>query len=170
MSFDPSARLDDFDGRDPKPLEEIAKTLDDDDLESVVDAITDDDLRIQVGSTWILKRWIETGGTLSPHVAGQLVDSLATVRAPEAQLHLLQVLPRLALDPERVDAIFARAIDLTGSEHTFVRAWAYNALAFAATLDPTRRDEVEAQLDAAANDKASVRARIRNARQGRFTP
>jgi len=52
------------------------------------------------------------------------------------------------------------------SPRPFVRAWAYNGLGLLAARDPSLRPEIDALFDAAmAEDKASVRARIRNVRK-----
>jgi len=172
MSYDPHALFEDFDGKDPAPLVALAGELakSDDGFETILAALTQDDEKVQTGATWILKHWIEAGCTVDRRDVERVIAALEVVRAKDAQLHLLQILPFLELDPSSAERIFDVALALTRSRHTFVRAWAYNALAVAAALEPERRDEVDRLFDAAATDRASVRARIRNARKGQLRP
>lgn len=172
MSRDHAALFEDFDGKDPAPLVALAERLarDDAGMETIVASMVQDDEIVQTGATWILKHWIESGTSVDRRIAERVIAALDVVTAKDARLHLLQILPFLELDRSHAESIFDAALAFTRSEYTFVRAWAYNALAVAASVDPDRNDEVQALFDAAANDKASVRARIRNARKGKLRP
>ena len=126
---------------------------------------------VQVGATWVLKALLEDG--VAPDVATTraLLELPPRLTADDARLHVLQVWPRLALpDPGRaagrraLEAAWDAARGLVDTRKTFVRAWAYNALGVLCAALPDRRREVEAlYAHAAANEPASVRARVRHA-------
>lgn len=170
MSLDPQALLADFDGRHVEPLAALAAELTDADLDALLGALGHDDARVQTGATWIVKRLLETGRSLDATRTARVLDGFDRTTAPEARLHLWQILPFLEIDPSLAPALHAQALRDVDHDHVFVRAWAYNGLAVVARLDPALTDEVEAIFDAAGGQPASVRARIRNARQGKLKP
>ncbi|MEM9209255.1 MAG: hypothetical protein AAGA61_08405, partial [Pseudomonadota bacterium] len=50
------------------------------------------------GATWLLKAWLEAGGTLEPGLLPPLLKAAALSDSWQTRLHTLQLLPRLGLD------------------------------------------------------------------------
>ncbi len=122
---------------------------------------------VPVAATWILKHWLEAGMALNRRSAGRIAALLRRPLPWQAQLHLLQMLPRLDLTDRAWTALRPRLDPLLASPRPFVRAWAYNALGLLAARDPALRSTVERVFDdALVQEPPSVRARIRHARKG----
>lgn len=120
-------------------------------------------------ASWALKHLAAEGWRPSAAQGAELLALLDETEAPMAQLHLLQVLPDLAIPSSRAAALFDRLTALTTSANTFVRAWAFNGLAYLASLHDEYRNAAETRLGVAlADEKPSVRARIRRAVEGDF--
>ncbi len=173
-SFDIAAALRSWDGRDVLAFTEVANVLPAE-AASVSELVRlvrraerarDGDEAVQVGATWVLKRWLESGHSFDRRVGGQVAALLQRELCWGATLHLLVMLPRLDLTTARLLKLRPRLDVYCGAASPFVRAWAYNGLGLLAARDPGLRPEIEALFDEAmASDQASVRARIRNVRK-----
>lgn len=117
---------------------------------------------LQVGTTWLLKRYLDEYGHLPPDVVDDVYASLPTAGHWETKLHVLQSIPNLPIPSghkSRVEA-FLRAC--LGDEKKFVRAWAYGGFYELARQYPEYRPEAEKLLENALREEpASVKARIR---------
>ena len=117
---------------------------------------------LQKGTTWLLKRWLEEGGEISAENTQQYQRHASSLTHWESQLHLLQSLQYLAIDTALIDTLYAFIQTSLGSKNTFVRAWAYSGMYELAAQHTQFQDEVRALFTKAmAEEKASVRARIR---------
>ncbi|MDJ0951908.1 MAG: hypothetical protein QNJ94_23600 [Alphaproteobacteria bacterium] len=120
----------------------------------------------QVAATWLLKRRQEDGHAFTDDESAALLDWLAaadTATPWEARLHLLQMLPGLAIPAGRAAAlrVLLAGPAYLGDANKFLRAWSYNALAVLAAQHPDYRQDVAELLTDGRDDAASVRARLR---------
>ena len=164
--MDLAAELAAFDGKHNVVLEALAARLAPEPavIRELIKLAARDDAKLQTAATWLLKRFHEDGhGFTTEQIAG-LLNLFETVTHWEARLHLLQMLPGLAVPEARKDALF-RLLKGAGFLHDpnkFVRAWSYNALAVMAEQFPALRATVAPLLAAGQEDEAaSVRARLR---------
>lgn len=173
-SFDIAAALRSWDGRDVLAFAEVANVLPVTPasvaelvrLVRCAERVPDGDEAVQVGATWVIKHWLESGHSFNRRVCGQVAALLQGELCWGATLHLLVMLPRLDLTTARLLQLRSRLDDYCESSSPFVRAWAYNGLGLLVVRDPSLRPEIDALFDTAmAEDKASVRARIRNVRK-----
>lgn len=121
-----------------------------------------DDVTVQVGSTWILKRWVEEGGAHVEKSAAKLIQLLEHATYWEVRLHLLQMLVLLRIPARSLPGLQRLLPSLLVDDNKFVRAWALSLLAEIADQSKALRPQVDSTIQKAENDNAaSVRARIR---------
>ncbi len=159
-----------FDGKHTDTLEALAARIrpNRSTLNELCALAGQEEPRLQVAATWLLKRFQSDGLSFSPAQVEKILDLFDSVTDWEARLHLLQILPGLAVPAARKGALYEILIseDCLNNDAKFVRAWSYNALAALATQHPEFRPEVARRLAAAEGEEtASVRARIRNIRK-----
>lgn len=158
--------LESFDGKTTSTLEAIADraSREGDTILQLCEITVDSEPRIQVGATWLLKRFAEEGLDFSTAQAAEVLELLEGVRQWEASLHVLQLLPFLEIPQARAAVLSSRLTELVSHENKFVRAWAYNGLVVLADQHQVFREEVTKQIrGVASTEAASVKARIRNA-------
>ena len=126
------------------------------------------DAELQRATTWLLKRHLEVGNSLSVAACRAVFGGLPVQEHWEAKLHILQCLPYLDI-PEDDTVGLEQFLDAClESERKFVRAWAYNGFNELALRLPRYREKVDGMLARAGeSESASVRARIRNMRKRR---
>lgn len=126
------------------------------------------DVELQRAATWLLKRHLEAGNSLSPGGSRAILGVLSDQEHWESKLHVLQCLPYLDI-PEDQSAALEQFLDsCLESDKKFVRAWAYNGYNELSLRFPRYREEVKLMLARASeSEAASVRARIRNILKGR---
>jgi len=153
-----------FDGKRTVDLERLSDSLprSDDSVARLLVVAEHDETTVQVGATWILKRWLEEG---VPHVersAVHLVQLLTHATHWQARLHLLQMLASLCVPVESLSVLVKELSGLLMDDNKFVRAWALSALANVADQNDALRQDVNSTIEDAENDEAaSVRARVR---------
>jgi len=153
-----------FDGKRTVDLERLSDSLprSDDTVARLLALAEHDEMTVQVGATWILKRWLEEGG---PHVersAVHLVQLLTHATHWQARLHLLQMLASLCVPVESLSVLAKELSGLLMDDNKFVRAWALSTLANVANQNDALRQKVISMMKNAGNDDAaSVRARVR---------
>lgn len=134
--------------------------------EALISLCQDPEDRFQTGASWLLKSHLEHGGSLHPDQVSDLVDQLGKTTAWAACLHLCQLIRHVDLSPAEAKNLARWAMTLCEHDRPFVRAWALDALCYAAEtspdLLPIARDQL-AKSDA--DPKASVKARARNLRK-----
>ena len=121
------------------------------------------DVKSQRASTWLLKKYLEAGNSLSVADCRMVISVLSNQDHWESKLHLLQCVPYLNIhEDDCVD--FENFLNICiRSENKFVRAWAYNGFNELSMRFPRYRKEVDGMLARASeSETASVRARIRN--------
>ena len=121
------------------------------------------DVKSQRAATWLLKKHVEAGKSLSAADCRTVFGVLSGQDHWESKLHVLQCLPYLDIGKDDCVGLenFLRAC--IQSEKKFVRAWAYNGFNELAMRFPRYREEVDGMLARAGeSEAASVRARIRN--------
>ena len=161
--------LREFDGKSVEFLERIDATItrDEESLAGLFAAAKHDHLSIQVGATWLLKRWHEAEA--KPEVGRhttKVVNLLCRAEHWEVQLHLLQILATVRLDRKPWKRLKEQLGNLARSENTFVRAWTHSVFAAIGDGDESFREEaLERMNEAEIEDAASVRARIRQIRK-----
>lgn len=166
--MDIAGTLRSYDGKRVAPFRsvaEIVRDMPDRGIPQLLELAASDEPALQVGATWVIKRFAEFGDAPTGKLAARAIDLLERPQAPDAVLHLLQTLPYMEIPADRQVGLRRTLNRLIGSRHAFVRAWAYNGLGVLAKGNPDLQQEVEAIFDAAAErETAAVRARIRHAR------
>ncbi len=166
--MDIAATLRSYDGKRVAPFHAMAEAVRDgpeSTIGQLVDLAASGEMELQVGATWVLKHLAEGGTAPGRVVTERLLRLLERPLAPDALLHVLQMLPHMDIEAAHHGALRASLLGLIKSRRAFVRAWAYNGLGVLAGHDPSLRSEVERLFDRAAKaDTAAVRARIRHAR------
>ena len=156
-----------FDGKHTEVLEALAARLSPRPalVRDLCALAKQDEAKLQSAATWLLKRFHEQGYAYSEGEIAMLLDLLGSVGPWEAKLHLLQMLPGLAVPEDRKAGLWrlCKGENFLQSPNKFLRAWSYNALAVLATQHPAYRKDAAALLAAGREgEAASVRARIRN--------
>ena len=141
-------------------------------LKTLVELAETGEPHTETASLWLLKHWVEAGAKVDAPLVERLIALLIREEAAlpsDATLQLLQLLPSLPEPLPEPARLFTTLKTLAGDRHTFLRAWALNSLALIAHRHPAFQDEAELWLlRAESTDSASVRARIRKARAGKF--
>lgn len=153
-----------FDGKRTAELERLSDSMprNDDSVAQLLALAEHDDTTVQVGSTWILKRWLEEGVCQVEKAAATFVQLLKHATYWEVRLHLLQMLVSLRVPARTVPRLTTLLPNLLVDDNKFVRAWALSVLAGIADQRESMREEVLSTIQVAANDDAaSVRARVR---------
>jgi len=163
-----------FDGKDTIPIEAFA--LENEGEKGYLDAAfgvaeAPGSGAESVAATWLLLRQFRKDADGAAAVGGRLAALLDSAQHPDARLHVIQSLDR-AVEAGGFDAAgrkkLAKALrsDLE-HDRPFVRAWALSVLVRLAGETPSIREWVgEAVEDTEANEKASVKARVRQLRKG----
>ena len=121
------------------------------------------DVESQRAATWLLKKHVEAGHSLSAAECRTVFGVLSDQDHWESKLHILQCLPHLNIREDDCADLEKFLHACIKSEKIFVRAWAYNGFNELATRLPRYREEVDDMLARASeSEAASVRARIRN--------
>jgi len=162
------ADLGSWDGRSTEVLQSIYErhSADRDFLPTILAHLGD--VNLQRAATWLLKRHLELGNSLSAAECRSVLGSLAAQEDWESKLHLLQCLPWLSVAEDDRDGLETFLDACVRSDRKFVRAWAYGGFNELALRFPQYRDAVDELLARASeSEAASVRARIRNLRKRR---
>ncbi|QDV16911.1 hypothetical protein Pan153_15450 [Gimesia panareensis] len=121
------------------------------------------DPELQKPASWLLRRSLEAGQTLSVTEARPLFRSLSGLKDWETRLQILQSLPYLTIGKRDDKPLEAFLHDCLAGENKFVRAWAYNGFHELALQHEQFRAEVDQLLAQALEDgAASIKARVRN--------
>lgn len=121
----------------------------------------------QTGATRLLKWWHDQGCSFSKSQTKKLLANLRKSITWESRLHIFQMLPRLSIPEEQKTQIHWALMQSLSHENKFVRAWAFNGLAYLAVQYPEYRSEAVELLELGLRDEcASVKARIRSAKNG----
>ncbi|MCA9066440.1 MAG: hypothetical protein KDA96_25405 [Planctomycetaceae bacterium] len=156
--------LQNFDGKRTSELERLSASLprNDDSVAQLLAVAEHDDTTVQVGSTWILKRWLEEGSPQVEKSAANLVRLLKHATYWEVRLHLLQMLTSLRVPARSLSGLKRLLTRLLTDDNKFVRAWSLSVLAEIADQSEAMRRDVISTIEDAENDEAaSVRARVR---------
>lgn len=154
-----------WDGREVTLLQNIyASHVDHPDF---IQTLTDWSIRgieLQNASTWLLKHYIDNKNTMTRSQTIALLPALAVAKEWPAQLHLLQMLPKLPLAKPDIKILLVPIEDLMHDQVKFVKAWAYYAFALMTQFVPELRPEVEQVFQIGLeNESAAIKARIRKA-------
>lgn len=160
--------LGEFDGKRTSELERLSVSMarSDDSVAQLLAVAEHEDTTLQVGATWILKRWLEEGVPQVEKSAADLVQLLNRVTYWQVQLHLLQMLASIRVPAKSLSMLKKRLPGLLIDDNKFVRAWSLSLLAEIADQSEALRQDVISRIQAAENDDAAaVRARIRQIRK-----
>lgn len=162
------ASLRTFDGKHTDILEQLNATLprNDNSLEELLAIATHDNVQLQVGSTWILKRWHDEGEPIIETRIPTFVEVLIHAEYWEVRLHMLQILATISIPPNIAAALKKTLRKLLTEDNKFVRGWAYSVFASIGDQDSSCRKQILSLLNEAENDEAaSVKARVRQIRK-----
>ena len=153
-----------FDGKRTSELERLSVLMSrsDDSVAQLLAVAEHDETTVQVGATWILKRWLEEGVPQVEKSAANLVQLLKYSTYWEVRLHLLQMLSSLRIPARSLAGLKKLLSSLLRDDNKFVRAWALSVLAeIADQSEALRHDAISTIHEAENDDSASVRARVR---------
>jgi len=156
--------LSEWDGRDTGSLERLFhdEAANPDFLRMLVSLAGEE--TSQRGATWLLKQHFDTGGKALPAaLTRDHLSQLDGLRDWQSRLHVLQYLEKLDLPEGSKTELFEFVETSLKSDRTFVRAWAWYALAVLAARYPQEREDTLRRLkEAQATEAAgSVKVRIR---------
>jgi len=118
---------------------------------------------VQIGATWLLKKYLEESNNLKRSEVLVLFDTMDFLKEWQSQLHFLQMLPYIKLNVIDDQNLYQFLNGVIQSPNKFVRAWAYNGLFLLSQTYTAYQDEIYTVLDdALINEAPSVKARIRN--------
>ncbi len=158
-----------WDGKSKDEIENIYErfSVDSDFLPMLFELSRNEDS--ETGATWLLKKYIEMGNTLSVRLTEEFYSFLHKAIKWEAKLHLLQCIPRITIPGSRKREADEFIRNCLASKNRFVRAWAYGGFCKLADEHPEYRDEARQLVNfAMTEESASVKARIQNAVAGGF--
>jgi hypothetical protein len=157
-----------FDGKRTSELERRSASMprSDESVARLLAAAEHDETTVRVGSTWILKRWLEEGVPQVEKSAASLVRLLKCEVAWEVRLHLLQMLSSVRIPARSVAGLMRLLPGLLIDDNKLVRAWALGVLAaIGDQSEALRQDVISTLRDAEDDHAASVRARVRQIRK-----
>ncbi len=118
---------------------------------------------LQKGVTWLLKKHLESNGSIEPKEVKKIYNLLLSLNAWESKLHILQSIPFMPIsktEKKKVEHFLRKCLI---DSNKFVRAWAYNGFNELSNQYDEYRQETEQFFEMAMRDEApSVRSRIRN--------
>jgi hypothetical protein len=158
------AQLRHFDGKRTGFLLRIAETLSPDGstIDHLIFLAERSDAPMQTAATWLLKHFQSRNVSFTPAQVTRLVEQLCRSGSWESRLHIVQMLPSLAIPAACAEQLFQSLIVTLSERNKFVRAWVYAALHSLASQHPDYAPEVIPLLDQASRgEAASVRARLR---------
>ena len=158
-------RLRGFDGKHTAGLDALAKTLRPDDIDELCRLAVSDEAKLQIASTWLLKRLAERGHKLDAGQSAAVLMVLESGGHWQARLHALQMLESLSVGDDEAEALWTLLVIQLQTDKKFIRAWAYHGLAALADGQPRYRKRAATRLRRAQGEAASVRARIRRLRK-----
>ncbi len=120
-------------------------------------------VELQIGVSWLLKRFFEEGGEISRREIASIISTIPTITSWEARLHMLQCIPHMPIDDSQKKKIELFLRQCLTENNKFVRAWAYNGMYELTSQHPEYLSETRQLFDLAMKDESpSVKARIRN--------
>ena len=128
-----------------------------------------DSAELEVGATWLLKHYLEQGGTLTKTEVARLHRSFKHLQHWSAKLHVLQCAEYWLVPKRYQQSTLAFIRSCLDHQRPFVRANAHHSFFWFANQFPEFREEVLQGFDnASTQETASVQARIRNLRKRGF--
>ncbi len=159
-----------FDGKSLEPLKRCLAEdgLAAEDMARLIEACAAPSEKHRVGATWLLKAYLEQGGSLAAAQVAAFAATLAGLGHWEARLHACQLIRHLDVAAADVDAVTGFLDGEVAAQKPFLRAWACDALVHLSDRHTGLRAAAGAVLAAAeADPAASVRARARQLRTER---
>ncbi len=155
-----------FDGKSVKSLEQVFEKYKSNQnfLPQLVSLVGVEDSKIQIASTWLIKKLLEESNILETETLDKLCSSLKFVKGNwEAELHLCQILHLVKFQENNKTATEKFIRQCLGSENKFVRAWSYSAFyRFSLEFEGIENEVKKLLQNALETEAASVKARIRN--------
>ena len=117
---------------------------------------------LQPGATWLIKHHFDQGRKVEQAALSPLLSNPIELKAWEAQLHLLQILPHLPLTVEFFPPLESFVRSCLSHTNKFVRAWAYQGMYELSNLVPELKPELITRCQQALEEEsASVKVRVR---------
>jgi hypothetical protein len=158
------ALLQHFDGKHVDSLLGVAETLplDGSSIDQLISLAERSDPPTQIAATWLLKHFQSRNISFTPAQVTRLVEQLSSSGPWESRLHLVQMLPKLAIPVACTEQLFQWLVAALSERNKFIRAWVFTALHSLGSQHRDYAPEVNPLLDQALRDEAaSVRARLR---------
>ncbi len=163
-----SEALEAFDGKRVEALEAIVEGLPATPalMQQLCRLANSEDARLQIGSTWLLRRYLQLGAVLTARQSEMALQVLLGDACWEARLHVLQMLGDVRIPVAWRGELWAALEGQSGDSNKFIRAWSYHGMAALAEQDADYRARALVLLAEGEGDEgASVRARVRRIRR-----
>lgn len=158
------AQLQQFDGKHTDSLLRSAEalSLEGSTIDHLISLAERSDAPMQTAATWLLKHFQSRDVSFTPAQVTRLVEQICSSGPWESRLHLLQMLPSLAIPAASTEQLFQSLVATLSERNKFIRAWVYKALHSLASQHRDYAPNVLPLLGQASRDEAaSVRARLR---------
>ena len=158
------AKIKDFDRRSPSLLGEAETQFGKQPgyAAALVGLIAHDEAPVSSGATWLIKSFLEAGGSLSRSQRDSLFNQLGQVTAWDAQLHICQSLQFVKITSRQASLSLDWLRPLLSHRRPFLRAWSLDALCRVGASHPRIGRLAQDWLARGLEDgSASVRARSR---------
>ena len=158
-----SRELKSWDGIHMEPLSSLYNAAEDknDLIRQVIDVLLSD-LSLETATTWLIKHHIDQKNNLDNDQWSAVLGIFDQLNHWEAQLHVLQILPKAHLDSSSAATLEFSVGKLLNAENKFVKAAAYEAYDFLCNyLTQYLSSFVERCHQALEFESASVKVKIR---------
>src|ERR1700730_16120795 len=148
------AQLRDLDGTHTAALLRIAEKLSPNcsTIDHLISLAERSDAPMQIAATWLLKHFQSRDVSFTPAQVTRLVEQLCNSGPWESRLHLVQMLPNLAIPAACTEHLFQSLVATLSERNKFVRAWVCTALHSLASQHRDYAPEVTLLLDQASRD------------------
>ncbi|MBT8258065.1 MAG: hypothetical protein KJO49_06305 [Bacteroidia bacterium] len=120
------------------------------------------DINLQAASTWLIKHHYDSGEELNETQIDRLIGISSELVQWEAQLHILQILPKIEFATEQLILIDDFARRCLKSENKFVRAWAYQGMFELYKYSVVDKEELRSLCEIAMEtESASIKSKVR---------
>lgn len=124
--------------------------------------IISDQPKTQVASTWLIKHHYDQKNQLPDILITELLKSCDLLEEWGAKLHILQILPKVTIADNCLNAVDLFVRKCIKDKQKFVRAWGYQGLYEVSKSIPEYTDELKAMCNKALEtESAAVKVRLR---------
>lgn len=129
-------------------------------LNDLIAFLSQKDLQIQ--ASWLIKHHYDQKNKLDPNQVDSLMKQTTELDQWEAQLHILQIIPKIHSEPQHLLLMDDFARRSLKSENKFVRAWSYQGLFELYKLGVVQEEELRSLCELAMEtESAAIQSKVR---------